>query len=862
MKGVNVRAVSLIAEALNKRPQKRWTMENKLRELTSPAGKLTKNALGFSWTLSLFGAQQLANLFAPTKAAAAFENATRTMRSELSDTLRSAHRMGELLQDQMIGWAIGETPGDSMDSMPNPDPSRPLSSANRAAGWGPMPFPVFPPSAPGTAPLTAPEISPEFPYEPHFIDVYGSRMHFVDVGSGDPILLLHGNPTWSYLWRNIIPYLTPLGRCIAPDLVGFGRSDKPDIEYRWKDHVRYLEAFIAKLGLRNITLVLHDQGSGLGLHYAMRHEDNIKGIALFEAIIRPYPWDQFSTPEFRELFRKFRTGGIGGEGWKMIVDQNVFIEQLLPQSAGRKLSETEMNYYREPFKDRKSRLPVWRFPQETPIGGEPQDVWDAVTTYSRRLQRSRLPKLLLYARPGALVTQDHLDWAKKNINSLETVYVGEGSHFLQESSPHAIGKEVARWIRNLPGNERLRDSANGLRRPPISNQPSSHGEKPAASAKPSAELVQRLIDRAAYFNLSSSPATTDHGSIIRDSNRTIGFHIAEALWPFNTLEPTAAKRCGTFSHRWMLVPDDFVGVPGRQPPATQFDPGTSQRFVMLDSICQFGNGRDGFYGFGTGRTFPTEANGRSHLSVAAVGTILNGFGSFAGHIQGTYVYCGELDPNGGFIGNLMLRVMDDQSTLHSQTSRRATEWQKSFDGQNTYVIFRGQAIPSDPVRPNIGPDGKPIGLVVEQGLTLQHVSNSLTSQARLESVNQVGDRRIGRVTAHVVFDPKYASGTNDDPVPFTAYDEFEFKSPSGDIVGKFIADSTEGRVFNTLLAGQPGIRFGGFGRIHRGQGLFEGIQGLMTDNSVVVFEPHVSASVYVLRVRDAQARIASLLNQI
>jgi haloalkane dehalogenase len=260
------------------------------------------------------------------------------------------------------------------------------------------------------------------------------------------------------LWRNIIPHLEPCGRCIAPDLIGFGRSDKPDIDYHWFDHVRYLEAFIEQMGLRNIILVLHDQGSGLGFHYAMRHQSNIKGIAFFEAILRPYPWDHFSTPEFRELFRRFRTGGVGGEGWQMIVEQNLFIEQLLPQAAGRPLTEREMSFYREPFLNPKSRIPIWRFPRETPIGGEPQDVWHAVSTYSERLQRSNLPKLLLYAKPGALVTEEHFEWAKQNIKNLQTVYLGAGSHFLQESSPHRIGTEVAAWIKTLPGYGRRRSN--------------------------------------------------------------------------------------------------------------------------------------------------------------------------------------------------------------------------------------------------------------------------------------------------------------------------------------------------------------------------------------------------------------------
>jgi haloalkane dehalogenase len=293
------------------------------------------------------------------------------------------------------------------------------------------------------------EISPDYPYKSHYMDVYGSRMHYIDEGAGEPILLLHGNPTWSYIWRNIIPYLAPFGRCIAPDLIGFGRSDKPRIEYEWFDHARYLERFIEQLGLKNITLVLHDQGSGLGFHYAMRHEDNIRGIAFFEAIVKPFAWEEFSTDEFRQLFRLFRSGGIGSQGWQMLVEQNFFIEQLLPQAAGRPLSPKEMDYYREPFKTPQSRIPIWKFTRETPLGGEPPGVWAAASAYSSRLQRSHLPKLLLYAEPGALLTREIVDWCRRNISRLEMVDLGAGSHFLQESSPDKIGKEIARWLNRI-----------------------------------------------------------------------------------------------------------------------------------------------------------------------------------------------------------------------------------------------------------------------------------------------------------------------------------------------------------------------------------------------------------------------------
>ena len=211
-------------------------------------------------------------------------------------------------------------------------------------------------------------ISPDYPYESHYVTILGSRMHYIEQGSGDPILLLHGNPTSSYLWRNVIPHLSPLGRVIAPDLIGYGKSDKPDyIQYSWFDQVRYIEEFIRVMRLKNITLVLHDHGSAIGFHYAMGHQRNVRAIAFFEAIVRPFTWDNFSSPEFRALFQAFRTGGVGGIGWQMIVDQNVFIEQLLPLASGRPLSEAEMSHYREPFLDPPSRAPIWRLANNTAI---------------------------------------------------------------------------------------------------------------------------------------------------------------------------------------------------------------------------------------------------------------------------------------------------------------------------------------------------------------------------------------------------------------------------------------------------------------------------------------------------------------
>jgi haloalkane dehalogenase len=294
--------------------------------------------------------------------------------------------------------------------------------------------------------MVAEKISADFPYESRFLEVHGANIHYIEKGAGDPILFLHGNPTSSYLWRNIIPHLTSVGRCIAIDLIGMGKSDKPDMEYRFFDHVKYVEGFIEKMRLENITLVIHDWGSGLGFHYAMHHESNVKGIAFMEAIIMSVPsWDWFPG-EMKGIFQAFRTPDIG---WDMIVNKNIFIEQILPGGVVRKLTEDEMNYYRSPFVDPASRRPVWQWPNEIPIGGEPRDVAEAVDNYSGKLQQSELPKLLFYATPGALLPQLVVDWCQQNLKKLSSVNIGQGLHYLQEDNPHLIGSEIANWYKTL-----------------------------------------------------------------------------------------------------------------------------------------------------------------------------------------------------------------------------------------------------------------------------------------------------------------------------------------------------------------------------------------------------------------------------
>jgi hypothetical protein len=392
-------------------------------------------------------------------------------------------------------------------------------------------------------------------------------------------------------------------------------------------------------------------------------------------------------------------------------------------------------------------------------------------------------------------------------------------------------------------------------------QPAGSGTGPRAL---SPEAVQYWIDRAAHFNMFSTPNQPGSDPAILapgDPHTVIGLRIDEVLHRFDVLtKPSTAQApisarnivgepAGKFTHRWLVMPDGFVASPCQEPPPTVFDPSRSQRFVMLDRICTFGDGEDSFRGFGTGQTLPVVVNGQLQLLVTAIGTIIEGFGKFKDHEEGTYVYCGKLAPQCGFTGNVLLRVMDREEVLHTENALPNLQPQANPEPEITYILFRGQAVPADPVTPKLGADGRPNGLIVEQGLRLLGVDCKAGGHSGLQSTARVGPL-IGRITAYVAFDPSAPGGSVSDPIPFTSYDEFVLFDDRGERIGTFTANSAEGRVFKTQIAGQPGIRFGGTGQILKGTGPFEGIRGLMTDNSVVVFTPHVSASLYMLRLHD------------
>lgn len=288
-------------------------------------------------------------------------------------------------------------------------------------------------------------ISDAFPYESQFVDVLGSNMHYVEQGEGDPILFLHGNPTSSYLWRNIIPYAGDHGRAIAVDLIGMGRSDKPDLDYRFVDHARYVDGFIEAMGLQNITFVLHDWGSGLGFHYAYRHPGNIRGIAFMEAILRPSKWSDANLVE-RFLFKRMRDPE---KGDRMNIDKNFFVERLLPMMTSRKLTSTERDAYREPFIEPASRLPVAQWPREIPFDGEPEDVARIISDYWAWLQETDIPKLMLVAKPGVIIKPDIADELEAMVPALERVDIGKGKHYVQEDRPDAIGRALDDWLGRL-----------------------------------------------------------------------------------------------------------------------------------------------------------------------------------------------------------------------------------------------------------------------------------------------------------------------------------------------------------------------------------------------------------------------------
>lgn len=293
-------------------------------------------------------------------------------------------------------------------------------------------------------------ISSDFPFQKKSVTVNGSKIAYVDEGAGQPVLFLHGNPTSSYLWRNIIPYVTGGYRAVAPDLIGMGDSDKPDIGYTFEDHAAYIDGFISALGLKDLILVVHDWGSAIGMRHARMNGNNVAALAFMEAIVppsMPAPSYEAMGPQMGDLFRNLRTPGIGE---KMVLEGNFFVEEILPKMGVRRpLSEAEMAAYRAPYPTPASRLPTLQWPREIPIGGEPAFATAQVLKNGEWLMLSRIPKLLFYAEPGALMPKPVVEFMATNVPNLETRFLGAGVHFLQEDHPHLIGQGLADWLRRI-----------------------------------------------------------------------------------------------------------------------------------------------------------------------------------------------------------------------------------------------------------------------------------------------------------------------------------------------------------------------------------------------------------------------------
>jgi haloalkane dehalogenase len=285
------------------------------------------------------------------------------------------------------------------------------------------------------------QISAADPHPRKTLKVLDSEMSYVDIGEGDPIIFLHGNPESSYIWRNVIPHVRGLGRILAPDLVGFGRSGKsPSQSYKFTDHVRYLDVWFEALDLtRNVTLVVHDWGSALGFHRAARFPNQIKAIIYMESIAIVRNWSDFGP--MAETFKAFRSP----KGEEMVLDENFFVEKALPRFVMRTLIEDEMAVYRAPFAKREDRLPTLFFPREIPIEGEPADVSAIVNNYGAWLAQSNLPKLFINAEPGVVMTGRNREFARTWKNQTEVTV--KGLHCITEDSPDEIGSAIAQFVR-------------------------------------------------------------------------------------------------------------------------------------------------------------------------------------------------------------------------------------------------------------------------------------------------------------------------------------------------------------------------------------------------------------------------------
>ena len=280
-----------------------------------------------------------------------------------------------------------------------------------------------------------------------YIDVLGKQIDYVEMGEGDPIIFQHGNPTSSYLWRNILPQLQGLGRCIAMDLIGMGDSEKLEDEgnmtYSYNTHKKYFDGFLDAIGVEsNATLVIHDWGSALGFDWANDYPEKVKAICYMEGIVQSMEWEDWNE-DAKGIFQGFRSPA----GEEMILEKNLFIEAVLPGSILRKLSDAEMDEYRRPFNDKKSRRPTLDSPRQIPLENDPPEICKIVDSYSQWMAENNIPKLFINAEPGAILIGKQREFCRTWKNQKEVTV--KGSHFIQEDSPNEIGNAIFDWLKGI-----------------------------------------------------------------------------------------------------------------------------------------------------------------------------------------------------------------------------------------------------------------------------------------------------------------------------------------------------------------------------------------------------------------------------
>lgn len=406
----------------------------------------------------------------------------------------------------------------------------------------------------------------------------------------------------------------------------------------------------------------------------------------------------------------------------------------------------------------------------------------------------------------------------------------------------------------------------------------AHGLEPKAAAPPldiNAEtypfdVVLENLDRAAYFHFYSLSEDSAPEEISGERVRTAGWRIQQTLRRFDT--PLAVppgcrgiqasnfvgERLASFHHRWLFMPDRHQAHPDEPVPEVEFDPTVQQRFVLADGLCRFRGGADGFHGFGSGMTFPSVEGGKPALLAGAVGTLTSGFGRFRG-LAGTYTCIGTLSAERGFTGSVLLRVMDPEGRFSARAELPAMARHLLPESGVTYIIFRGQKRSREQKTGFLfGPAGDVIGLNVHQQLRSMHIDSACGESGRPRAASAVGSV-IGEMSANIRFNLTNpgAPGTDSSPIPFQSANTFTFHDGHGGVLGSIDADGGEGRTFRLSLPGAPrqaALRFGAFLPLAGGSGWFQGIEGMMTDNSAVGISPHAIATFYVLRIRDPRGK--------